>query len=109
MSTPKTEIKVMYIKHSVKFYLNSRFISDGKHKIYGRIIHKRKKSEFATNLWIEPEKWNQELQVAIKSPVVSRELKKIETEISDTVSATSVSIFLSCRFTTGDFIATCNS
>ena len=76
----------MYIKHSVKFYLNSKFISEGKHKIYGRIIHKRKKSEFATNLWLEPEKWNKELQTVIKSPVVSRQLKKIETEISDTVS-----------------------
>ncbi len=76
----------MHIKYTVRFFLNDRFKEKGKYKIYGRISYKRKKSEFATNLWLEPEKWNQEFQVAIKSQIIDKQLKKIETEIENTVS-----------------------
>ena len=75
----------MYIKHSVKFYLNSKFKNEEKQKVYGRIIYKRKKSEFATNLWLDPEKWNQELQTAIKSPIINRQLGKILNDVNETV------------------------
>lgn len=73
------------IKYTVKFFLNKNFEKSGKQKLYGRILFKRKKSEFATNLWLEMDKWNHELQVAIKSPIIDRQLSNIKSEINQTV------------------------
>ncbi len=75
----------MRIKYTVIFFLNKRFVKDGKQKIYGRIFYKRKKSEFATNLWLEPKKWNHELQSAIKSPIITKKLNQIRVEIDEIV------------------------
>jgi len=75
----------MRINYTVIFFLNKRFEKSGKQKIYGRIFYKRKKSEFATNLWLEPEKWNHELQAAIKVPVIMKKLTNMRTEIDEVV------------------------
>lgn len=75
----------MRINYTVIFFLNKRFEKSGKQKIYGRIFYKRKKSEFATNLWLEPEKWNHELQSAIKSPLILKKLNTMRTEIEEVV------------------------
>ena len=75
----------MRINYTVIFFLNKRFEKNGKRKIYGRIFYKRKKSEFATNLWLEPEKWNHELQSAIKAPVIMKKLTNMRTEIDEVV------------------------
>ena len=75
----------MRINYTVIFFLNRRFEKNGKRKIYGRIFYKRKKSEFATNLWLEPEKWNHELQSAIKAPLIMKKLTNMRTEIDEVV------------------------
>ncbi len=75
----------MRINYTVIFFLNKRFEKSGKRKIYGRIFYKRKKSEFATNLWLEPEKWNHELQSAIKAPLIMKKLTNMRTEIDEVV------------------------
>ncbi len=75
----------MRINYTVIFFLNKRFEKNGKRKIYGRIFYKRKKSEFATNLWLEPEKWNHELQSAIKAPLIMKKLTNMRTEIDEVV------------------------
>ena len=75
----------MRINYTVIFFLNKRFEKNGKRKIYGRIFYKRKKSEFATNLWLEPEKWNHALQSAIKSPLIMKKLNNMRTEIDEVV------------------------
>ena len=75
----------MRINYTVIFFLNKRFEKNGKRKIYGRIFYKRKKSEFATNLWLEPEKWNHELQSAIKEPLIMKKLTNMRTEIDEVV------------------------
>jgi len=75
----------MRINYTVIFFLNKRFEKNGKRKIYGRIFYKRKKSEFATNLWLEPEKWNHELQSVIKAPLIMKKLTNMRTEIDEVV------------------------
>jgi len=75
----------MLIKYTVIFFLNKRFEKNGKQKIYGRIFYKRKKSEFATNLWLAPDKWNHELQSALKSPLIMKKLNTMRTEIDEVV------------------------
>jgi len=75
----------MRINYTVIFFLNKRFEKNGKQKIYGRIFYKRKKSEFATNLWLEPEKWNHELQSAIKTPLIMKKLNMMRMEIDEVV------------------------
>lgn len=75
----------MRINYTVIFFLNKKFEKNGKQKIYGRIFHKRKKSEFATNLWLEPNKWNHEMQSAVKSPLIMRKLNSMRTDIDGVV------------------------
>ncbi len=75
----------MRINYTVIFFLNKRFEKNGKRKIYGRIFYKRKKSEFATNLWLEPEKWNHDLQSAVKAPLIMKKLTNMRTEIDEVV------------------------
>lgn len=75
----------MRINYTVIFFLNKRFEKNGKQKIYGRIFYKRKKSEFATNLWLETEKWNHELQSATKSPLIMKKLNTMRNEIDEVV------------------------
>ena len=75
----------MRINYTVIFFLNKRFEKNGKRKIYGRIFYKRKKSEFATNLWLEPEKWNHDLQSATKAPLIMKKLTNMRTEIDEVV------------------------
>ncbi len=75
----------MRINYTVIFFLNRRFEKNGKQKVYGRIFYKRKKSEFATNLWLESDKWNHEMQSAIKSPVIMKKLTAMRTDIDGVV------------------------
>lgn len=76
----------MRTKYTLKFYANKYTLKNGKSIIYGRIIHKQKKNEFATQLTIKPTEWNKEFMQPINNPFIKRELAKIENDIQNTVS-----------------------
>ena len=76
----------MRIRYTLKFYANKYTEKNGKCTIYGRIIHKQKKNEFATQLTIKPSEWNKEFMQPYNNPFIKRELSKIENDIQNTVS-----------------------
>ena len=75
----------MRTKYTLKFFLHSKEDIKGKSKIYGRITHSRKKSEFNTNLKISLDNWNKEFMIPIKNPAIKRKLSEIEAEIENIV------------------------
>jgi len=76
----------MRTKYTLKFYANKYTEKNGKCIIYGRIIHKQKKNEFATQLSIKPSEWNEEFMQPVNNPFIKRELSKIENDIQNTVN-----------------------
>ncbi|WP_010662699.1 site-specific integrase [Marinilabilia salmonicolor] len=67
---------------SIKFYLNKNKGKGEQFKIYGRLIHQRKKSEFATNYYIEEDKWDEARGRAKRNQVINDELSELEAQIN---------------------------
>ncbi len=75
----------MRIRYTLRFFLNKKTLKNGKCKIYGRLRTPLSKNEFATQIWIKPEDWNQEFMLPYNNPFIKRELSKIESDIENTV------------------------
>jgi integrase/recombinase XerD len=67
---------------SLRFYLNVNKTKGNEFKIYGRLIVDRKKSEFATNYFIEESKWDNAKGRAIRNSTINDELAELEAEIN---------------------------
>lgn len=67
---------------SIKFYLNRNKGKGEQFKIYGRLIHDRKKCEFATNYYIEETKWDDARGRAKRNQVINDELSDLEARIN---------------------------
>lgn len=67
---------------SIKFYLNKKKEKGEQFKIYGRLIHDRKKCEFATNYYIEENKWDEGRGRAKRNQVINDELSDLEAKIN---------------------------
>jgi uncharacterized protein YlbG (UPF0298 family) len=67
---------------SIKFYLNKNKGKGEQFKIYGRLIHDRKKSEFATNYYIEEDKWDDARGRAKRNQVINDELSELEAQVN---------------------------
>lgn len=67
---------------SLRFYLNESKTKGNELKIYGRLIVDRKKSEFATNYYIEENKWDDAKGRAKKNSAINDELTELEAEIN---------------------------
>lgn len=67
---------------SIKFYLNKGKKKGEQLKIYGRLIIERKKSEFATNYYIEETKWDKAKGRAKRNQVINDELSEIEAKLN---------------------------
>jgi len=67
---------------SIKFYLNKNKEKAEQFKIYGRLIHDRKKSEFATNYYIDENKWDDLRGRAKRDQVINDELSELEAQIN---------------------------
>jgi len=76
----------MRTKYSLNFFLNHKVGKDGLCKIYGRITHKRKKAEFATNYKLKSSEWNAEFKVPLNKPIIKRNLSEVESKIADVVA-----------------------
>jgi len=66
---------------TVKFYLKKTNQKEFHHKICGRIIHNRKKSEFATDIFILQEEWNNTHYRCYTNIMVNQKLALIEADI----------------------------
>ena len=66
---------------SIKFYLNKNSIKGNRQKIYCRLLINRKKSEFATNHYIDPEKWDSAKQQPISCILIQQDIAEIENKI----------------------------
>jgi hypothetical protein len=66
---------------SLRFYLNENKTKGNEFMIYGRLIIDRKKSEFATNYYIEENKWDDAKGRAKKNSIINDELTELEAEI----------------------------
>jgi len=67
---------------SVKFYLNKNKGKGEQFKIYGRLIHDRKKSEFATNYYIDENKWDDLRGCAKRDQFINDELSELEAQVN---------------------------
>lgn len=67
---------------SIKFYLNRKKEKGEQFKIYGRLIHDRKKCEFTTNYYIEENKWDEGRGSDKRNQVINDELSDLETQIN---------------------------
>ena len=77
---------------SLRFYLNTSKTRGNEFKIYGRLIVDRKKSEFATNYYIEENKWDDAKGRAKKSSTINDELTELEAEINSICISQSISL-----------------
>lgn len=66
---------------SVRFYLYEKVKNPNGFPIYCRIIVDRKKSEFATDQFCTPEKWDKASGLPIRTPRIKEYLTHIESEI----------------------------
>jgi len=66
---------------TVKFYLRKTNQKEFHHKIFGRICHNRKKSEFVTDIFILEEEWNDEYDRCYTNTIVNQKLTMIESDI----------------------------
>lgn len=66
---------------TVKFFLKKTQQKEFMHKIMGRIIHNRKKSEFATDIFILESDWNKQFCRSIKNVEINEKLAALESEI----------------------------
>ncbi len=66
---------------TVKFFLKKTQQKEFKDKIMGRIIHNRKKSEFATDIFILESDWNKQFCRSTRNEGINQKLVTIESEI----------------------------
>ena len=66
---------------TVKFYLKKTNQKEFHHKVCGRIMCNRKKNEFATDIFILQEEWNDNSHRCYKNTVVNQKLALIEADI----------------------------
>ena len=66
---------------TVKFYIRKTNQKEFQHKIFGRIGHSRKKSEFVTDIFIMKEEWNDEYDRCYTNTMVNQKLVMIESDI----------------------------
>ena len=66
---------------TVKFFLRKTKQKEFEYKIYGRIYHNRIKSQFATDIFILKEDWNEKFCRSYKDTFINERLSRIEANI----------------------------
>ena len=68
---------------TVKFFLRKTKQKEFEYKIYGRIYHNRIKSEFATDIFVLKEDWNEKFCRSYNDTFINQRLSRIEANVFD--------------------------